>query len=87
MLTYFLSIYNFPCEIKLQISQLGFCTLLSMHGRARAHSSEHVHLCLLSLCREKMRAMEEQIASLTGLVQHALLKGPSINRGDSEHAR
>ncbi|XP_047010065.1 sickle tail protein homolog isoform X11 [Ictalurus punctatus] len=36
--------------------------------------------------REKMRAMEEQIASLTGLVQHALLKGPSINRGDSEHA-
>ncbi|MCJ8728335.1 hypothetical protein PDJAM_G00003210 [Pangasius djambal] len=36
--------------------------------------------------REKMRAMEEQIASLTGLVQHALLKGPNINRGDREHA-
>ncbi|XP_047666743.1 sickle tail protein isoform X3 [Tachysurus fulvidraco] len=36
--------------------------------------------------RERMRAMEEQIASLTGLVQHALLKGPSINRGDGENA-
>ncbi|TTQ07468.1 Sickle tail protein [Bagarius yarrelli] len=36
--------------------------------------------------RERMRAMEEQIASLTGLVQHALLKGPSINRGDWENA-
>ncbi|XP_053092156.1 sickle tail protein homolog isoform X4 [Pangasianodon hypophthalmus] len=36
--------------------------------------------------RERMRAMEEQIASLTGLVQHALQKGPSINRGDREHA-
>ncbi|XP_058258772.1 sickle tail protein isoform X4 [Hemibagrus wyckioides] len=35
--------------------------------------------------RERMRAMEEQIASLTGLVQHALLKGPSINRGDREN--
>ncbi|XP_072536423.1 sickle tail protein homolog isoform X7 [Salminus brasiliensis] len=29
--------------------------------------------------RERMKAMEEQLASLTGLVQHALLKGPSIN--------
>ncbi|KAI4880354.1 hypothetical protein NFI96_001231 [Prochilodus magdalenae] len=29
--------------------------------------------------RERMKAMEEQLASLTGLVQHALLKGPSVN--------
>ncbi|XP_066538590.1 sickle tail protein homolog isoform X2 [Hoplias malabaricus] len=29
--------------------------------------------------RERMKAMEEQLASLTGLVQHALLKGPSTN--------
>ncbi|KAF5900003.1 sickle tail protein isoform X3, partial [Clarias magur] len=35
--------------------------------------------------RERMRAMEEQLASLTGLVQHALLKAPSIKRGDREH--
>ncbi|XP_036411391.1 sickle tail protein homolog [Megalops cyprinoides] len=27
--------------------------------------------------RERMKAMEQQIASLTGLVQHALLKGPA----------
>uniref|UniRef100_A0A673FZN5 Sickle tail protein homolog n=1 Tax=Sinocyclocheilus rhinocerous TaxID=307959 RepID=A0A673FZN5_9TELE len=31
--------------------------------------------------RERMKAMEEQIASLTGLVQHALLKSHSTNRG------
>ncbi|XP_076826348.1 sickle tail protein homolog isoform X3 [Brachyhypopomus gauderio] len=37
--------------------------------------------------RERMKAMEEQIASLTGLVQHALLKGPSVNGSDREHAR
>ncbi|XP_023805753.1 sickle tail protein homolog isoform X6 [Oryzias latipes] len=29
------------------------------------------------LTRERMKAMEQQIASLTGLVQHALLKGPN----------
>uniref|UniRef100_A0A669BB16 KIAA1217 n=1 Tax=Oreochromis niloticus TaxID=8128 RepID=A0A669BB16_ORENI len=29
--------------------------------------------------RERMKAMEQQIASLTGLVQHALLKGPNTN--------
>ncbi|XP_036420566.1 sickle tail protein homolog isoform X2 [Colossoma macropomum] len=29
--------------------------------------------------RERMKAMEEQLASLTGIVQHALLNGPSIN--------
>lgn len=27
--------------------------------------------------RERMKAMEQQIASLTGLVQHALFKGPN----------
>ncbi|XP_035386954.1 sickle tail protein homolog isoform X11 [Electrophorus electricus] len=36
--------------------------------------------------RERMKAMEEQIASLTGLVQHALLKGPSVNGNDREQA-
>ncbi|KAL6489268.1 hypothetical protein MHYP_G00030090 [Metynnis hypsauchen] len=37
--------------------------------------------------RERMKAMEEQLASLTGLVQHALLQGPSINGCSSrEHA-
>ncbi|CAI5673061.1 unnamed protein product [Oreochromis niloticus] len=29
--------------------------------------------------RERMKAMEQQIASLTGLVQHALLKGPNTS--------
>ncbi|XP_072307031.1 sickle tail protein isoform X9 [Eucyclogobius newberryi] len=29
--------------------------------------------------RERMKAMEQQIASLTGLVQHALLKGPDTS--------
>ncbi|KAG9348032.1 hypothetical protein JZ751_004052 [Albula glossodonta] len=29
--------------------------------------------------RERMKAMEQQIASLTGLVQHALFKGPSTS--------
>uniref|UniRef100_A0A3B4EMG4 Actin interacting protein 3-like C-terminal domain-containing protein n=1 Tax=Pygocentrus nattereri TaxID=42514 RepID=A0A3B4EMG4_PYGNA len=29
--------------------------------------------------RERMKAMEEQLASLTGLVQHALLQSPSVN--------
>ncbi|XP_043085498.1 sickle tail protein homolog [Puntigrus tetrazona] len=36
------------------------------------------------LCRERMKAMEEQIASLTGLVQHALLKSHSTN-SNKEH--
>uniref|UniRef100_W5L8U2 KIAA1217 n=1 Tax=Astyanax mexicanus TaxID=7994 RepID=W5L8U2_ASTMX len=31
------------------------------------------------LTRERMKAMEEQLASLTGLVQHALLQTPSSN--------
>ncbi|XP_057178244.1 sickle tail protein isoform X2 [Triplophysa rosa] len=35
--------------------------------------------------RERMKAMEEQIASLTGLVQHALLKSHSSN-GSKEHS-
>ncbi|XP_061778249.1 sickle tail protein isoform X5 [Nerophis ophidion] len=30
--------------------------------------------------RERMKAMEQQIASLTGLVQHALLKGPASEK-------
>ncbi|XP_065150979.1 sickle tail protein homolog isoform X3 [Paramisgurnus dabryanus] len=34
--------------------------------------------------RERMKAMEDQIASLTGLVQHALLKSHSTN-GNKEH--
>ncbi|XP_051969449.1 sickle tail protein-like isoform X4 [Xyrauchen texanus] len=34
--------------------------------------------------RERMKAMEEQIASLTGLVQHALIKSHSTN-GSKEH--
>ncbi|XP_055037891.2 sickle tail protein homolog isoform X11 [Misgurnus anguillicaudatus] len=34
--------------------------------------------------RERMKAMEDQIASLTGLVQHALLKSHSTN-GSKEH--
>uniref|UniRef100_A0A9J8B485 Si:ch211-285f17.1 n=1 Tax=Cyprinus carpio carpio TaxID=630221 RepID=A0A9J8B485_CYPCA len=36
--------------------------------------------------RERMKAMEEQIASLTGLVQHALLKSHSTN-SNKEHPR
>ncbi|XP_056306157.1 sickle tail protein homolog isoform X4 [Danio aesculapii] len=35
--------------------------------------------------RERMKAMEEQIASLTGLVQHALLKSHSTN-SNKEHS-
>ncbi|XP_073797616.1 sickle tail protein homolog isoform X10 [Danio rerio] len=35
--------------------------------------------------RERMKAMEEQIASLTGLVQHALLKSNSTN-SNKEHS-
>lgn len=33
-----------------------------------------------------MKAMEQQIASLTGLVQHALLKGPNTS-GTKESLR
>uniref|UniRef100_A0A8C1NR62 Actin interacting protein 3-like C-terminal domain-containing protein n=1 Tax=Cyprinus carpio TaxID=7962 RepID=A0A8C1NR62_CYPCA len=36
--------------------------------------------------RERMKAMEQQIASLTGLVQHALLKSHSTN-SNKEHSR
>uniref|UniRef100_A0A6Q2YMB9 Uncharacterized protein n=1 Tax=Esox lucius TaxID=8010 RepID=A0A6Q2YMB9_ESOLU len=35
--------------------------------------------------RERMKAMEQQIASLTGLVQHALLKSPNSS-GTHEHS-
>ncbi|KAI5620613.1 sickle tail protein-like isoform X3, partial [Silurus asotus] len=35
--------------------------------------------------QQRMRAMEEQIASLSGLVHHALLMDPSIKRSDREH--
>ncbi|XP_046704584.1 sickle tail protein isoform X4 [Silurus meridionalis] len=35
--------------------------------------------------QQRMRAMEEQIASLSGLVHHALLMDSSIKRSDREH--
>lgn len=38
-------------------------------------------------CRQRMKAMEHQIASLTGLVQHALLKGSNASGASKEPPR